>query len=157
MKNLLRKVALCMATLVLVCGLVPAAFAADADHYDIYLETEGGFCDELMVFAYKLGNGYYYLSELPTPTMEGYQFEGWYDDQVGGRKVTQWYQYQGDTTLYAHWRADPTATAATSKPATQDAAPVAPTEVTVQDKVIAWTIVGVTAAAATLVLVLTAQ
>lgn len=156
MKQLLKRLALCVVTLALVCGLTPVAFAAGADYYDIYLETQGGFCDELMVFAYKFGNGYYYLNELPTPTLEGYRFEGWYDDQVGGKKVTQLYNFKGDTTLYAHWRADPTATAAAAGK-TDTTQMLTPVETTVQDKVIAWTIVGVTVAAATLVLVLTNQ
>ncbi len=158
MKQLLKKLTLCIVTLALVCGLTPAAFAADASYYDVYLETEGGVCSEFVVFAYKLGGGYYHLGELPTPEMDGYLFEGWYDDQVGGNKITPLYNFTGNTTIYAHWRADSSAkqTAQTTTKADPELETAA-TEYTTKDKVIAWTVVGVAVGISTLVLVLTAK
>ena len=42
---------------------------------------------------------------LPTPTRALYKFEGWYDAETGGTKVTEKSQVTKDTTLYAYWTA----------------------------------------------------
>ena len=155
MKQLLKKLTLCIVTLALVCGLTPAAFAADATSYDVYLETQGGVCDELVVFAYKLGNGYYLLDDLPAPTLEGYRFLGWYDDQIGGTKVTRIYNFTGDTTLYAHWILDPTAPAQPEKKPEPEVQPQSAVEYTLEDKMIAWAVAGAAVGVSVLILVLT--
>ena len=43
------------------------------------------------------------LSELPTPTRDGYTFDGWYDAKDGGSKVSADKIYTESTTIYAHW------------------------------------------------------
>ena len=116
MKQLWKKLVLCVLTLALCCNLVPMAFAADASYYNVYLEAQGGTCDVMQLYAYKYGSNYR-LTSTPTPTMEGYQFDGWYDDVVGGTKITTRYNFKDDTTISA------TATAAkttTTAPAAAD-------------------------------------
>ena len=102
MKQLWKKLVLCVLTLALCCNLVPMAFAADASYYNVYLEAQGGTCDVMQLYAYKYGSNYR-LTSTPTPTMEGYKFDGWYDDVVGGTKITTRYNFKDDTTIYAHW------------------------------------------------------
>ena len=101
MKQLWKKLVLCVLTLALCCNLVPMAFAADASYYNVYLEAQGGTCDVMQLYAYKYGSNYR-LTSTPTPTMEGYKFDGWYDDVVGGTKITTRYNFKDDTTIYAH-------------------------------------------------------
>lgn len=49
------------------------------------------------------------LSSLPTPTRDGYQFEGWYTESTGGTKVSTATTFTQNTTIYAHWtKADET-------------------------------------------------
>ncbi len=59
------------------------------------------------------------IGELPTPTKDGYTFEGWYD--ADGNKIVSGliYTTPGDTTLTAKWTAKPT------NPNTGDNTPVA--------------------------------
>lgn len=45
------------------------------------------------------------ITELPTPTREGYQFDGWYTAKDGGDRITQIDNISADMTLYAHWTA----------------------------------------------------
>ena len=47
------------------------------------------------------GNGR--VASLPTPTLTGSRFEGWFTAATGGQKVTESTVFQGDTTLYAQW------------------------------------------------------
>ena len=39
----------------------------------------------------------------PVPTYEGYTFEGWYTERVGGEKITELTQDHNGSTFYAHW------------------------------------------------------
>ena len=41
---------------------------------------------------------------LPTPTREGYTFNGWYDATSGGNKATSPYTPAANITLYAQWQ-----------------------------------------------------
>ena len=41
---------------------------------------------------------------FPTPTYEGYTFDGWYTEKVGGNKVELLDMSTKNTTLYAHWK-----------------------------------------------------
>lgn len=46
------------------------------------------------------------MTGLPTPTRDGYTFDGWYTEAEGGTKVTNDTTFTGtdhNTTLYAHW------------------------------------------------------
>lgn len=43
------------------------------------------------------------LASLPTPTREGYTFDGWFDAVTGGTEVTTSTVFTKDTTIYAQW------------------------------------------------------
>ena len=46
------------------------------------------------------------LTTLPkSPTMDGYTFNGWYTEPVGGSRITTATVFTGDTTIYAQWTA----------------------------------------------------
>lgn len=120
MKHFLKRLVVAITTLALLCCITPAAFA-DAAFYTVNLEPMGGVVSEMNLFAYKVGSTYR-LTSLPTPTMEGYTFDGWYDDMVGGSKVTTRTAIKEDnTTLYARWMAkmDGSAAALTTPAAAQ--------------------------------------
>ena len=44
------------------------------------------------------------LTNLPTPTYDGYTFLGWYTEETGGDEVTTDTVFTNDTTIYAHWQ-----------------------------------------------------
>ena len=50
-------------------------------------------------------NDYYDLS--CTPSRSGYTFDGWYTSSSGGSKVSTSNKITKDTTIYAHWTANP--------------------------------------------------
>ena len=85
-----------------------------------HLERQGGIGTPEYVFVYRIktldGTEVYRTSRLPTPTMEGYLFDGWYTDLVGGDKIKPAeYEFQEDgQTLYAHWT--PVSGESTAKP-----------------------------------------
>ena len=63
------------------------------------------------------------LSALPEqPTLEGYTFDGWYTEPVGGTKISTSTGFTGDTTVYAHW------TVKNASSATTPAAPPEPVQ-----------------------------
>ena len=66
----------------------------------IMLDPCGGECDTLYVYATIDGK----ISSLPTPTMDGFRFLGWYDAPEGGNKVTTSTPVLKDITLYAQWK-----------------------------------------------------
>jgi uncharacterized repeat protein (TIGR02543 family) len=43
------------------------------------------------------------LAELPTPTRNGYTFNGWFTAATGGDEVTESRVYSANTTIYAQW------------------------------------------------------
>ena len=43
------------------------------------------------------------LQEMPTPTRSGYVFNGWFDAETGGNKITTDTLFTDDTTIYAQW------------------------------------------------------
>ena len=45
------------------------------------------------------------IGDLPTPTRDGYTFDGWFTAAEGGEKVTTDTVFNGNTTIYAHWTA----------------------------------------------------
>ena len=104
MKQLWKKLVLCVLTLALCCNLVPMAFAADASYYNVYLEAQGGTCDVMQLYAYKYGSNYR-LTSTPPPTMEGYTFNGWFTDIVGGDAIVAGETvFSGEeATVYAQW------------------------------------------------------
>lgn len=66
-------------------------------------------------------NEYKKLASLPNATMEGQVFDGWYSDAEGGFRITTDTEFEGDVTVYAHWRASanpyPSAAPSPEKPA----------------------------------------
>ena len=61
------------------------------------------------------------LTPLPeSPTMDGYTFNGWYTEPVGGSKVTTSTVFTSDATIYAHWTAK-VGTSTVPQPTTQPA------------------------------------
>ena len=66
--------------------------------YTITLDANGGTVssDSLVTENGK-------LAILPTPTRNGYQFDGWYTAKSGGTEITEDTVFEADTTVYAHW------------------------------------------------------
>ena len=98
-------VLLCIAAL---CVLAPAALAAqpldeseNAGKVIIYFETCGG--TGIPVVERTSADGKLY--SLPTPTMEGYTFNGWFTDIVGGDAIVAGEtEFSGEeATVYAQW------------------------------------------------------
>lgn len=125
MKKLARVLTLCLVSLALLCAAVPAAFAASAAEeqeggvYAIGLDPAGGECSTVVVYTSTSGK----LAALPeSPVMEGYTFNGWYTEMVGGSKVSTSTVFAGDTTIYAHW----TVKSGTSAGSTAPVQPAAP-------------------------------
>lgn len=82
----------------------------------VYFETGGG--TGIPVIATTTSSGK--LAELPTPTMSGYTFEGWYTDELEGDKITLNTEFASDATIYARWLPNlkSTASVVPSAPAT---------------------------------------
>ena len=85
-----------LACVLAVCLCTPTAFAAKVI---IYFDANGGICTS----AAERTNADGQLTSLPTATMEGYTFDGWYTERSGGTKITTDTVFSADTTLYAHW------------------------------------------------------
>ena len=43
------------------------------------------------------------LASLPTPTRNGYTFNGWFTSAIGGTEITTGYVFTSNTTIYARW------------------------------------------------------
>ncbi len=67
--------------------------------FTITLDPNGGKVSEKTVKTNSKG----VLSELPDPTREGYQFDGWYDAKTGGKKVEVNTSFTKNITLFARW------------------------------------------------------
>ena len=92
MKKIFRALTLCLVLLSLLCAAVPAAFAAgnkEDAFYTIGLDACGGVSSTVVVTTNLDGK----LTPLPeSPTMDGYTFNGWYTEPVGGSRNSgkQW-------------------------------------------------------------------
>ena len=107
MKRFLKRLMLSVVTLALFCCMTPLAFADDPTYYTVYLEPQGGVGVSTQIFVYKNSSNVYRATNLPSPTLDGYTFDGWYDDMVGGEKITTRYEFKADgQTIYAHWTVD---------------------------------------------------
>ncbi len=124
MKKIFRALTLCLVLLSLLCAAVPAAFAAgnkEDTFYTIGLDACGGVSSTVVVTTNLDGK----LTTLPeSPTMDGYTFNGWYTEPVGGSRITTATVFTGDTTIYAQWTAksssaSPTAPTVTGGPSLQ--------------------------------------
>ena len=71
--------------------------------YTITLNANGGTVDPSVVAADANGK---LKDALPTPTREGYTFDGWFTDPEGGDKVTKDTVFSENATIYAHWTED---------------------------------------------------
>ena len=109
-----------MLAVVLLCMAVPAAFAAgnkEDAFYTIGLDACGGVSSTVVGTTNLDGK----LTTLPeSPTMDGYTFNGWYTEPVGGSKVTTSTVFTSDATIYAHWTAK-VGTSTVPQPTTQPA------------------------------------
>lgn len=87
MKKIFRALTLCLVLLSLLCAAVPAAFAAgnkEDAFYTIGLDACGGVSSTVVVTTNLDGK----LTTLPeSPTMDGYTFNGWYTEPVGGEST----------------------------------------------------------------------
>ena len=105
MKKILKMLVLGLLSAALLCCALPSAFAAedkDSQVYTIGLDAMGGSSSTVAVTTNLSGK----LSALPAqPTLEGYTFDGWYTEPVGGSRVTTATVFTGDTTIYAQWTA----------------------------------------------------
>ena len=103
MKKILKMLVLGLLSAALLCCALPSAFAAedkDSQVYTIGLDAMGGSSSAVAVTTNLSGK----LSALPAqPTLEGYTFDGWYTEPVGGTKISTSTVFTGDTTVYAHW------------------------------------------------------
>lgn len=124
MKQFLKRLMLGVVTLAIFCCVTPLAFADNPNYYTIYLERQGGIGTPEYVFVYRTktsdGTDVYRTSSLPTPTMEGYTFDGWYTDIEGGDEVkpTEYKFKEDGQKLYAHWSVAPSK-ASTTKTETE--------------------------------------
>lgn len=104
-EKIFRALTLCLVLLSLLCAAVPAAFAAgnkEDTFYTIGLDACGGVSSTVVVTTNLDGK----LTTLPeSPTMDGYTFNGWYTEPVGGSRITTATVFTGDTTIYAQWTA----------------------------------------------------
>lgn len=71
--------------------------ATEASH--IVLNGNGGFCPVSSLYTLKDTP-----VSLPEPSRYGYLFDGWYTSASGGGKISGNYPYDGEKTLYAHWK-----------------------------------------------------
>ncbi|SFH99059.1 Listeria/Bacterioides repeat-containing protein [Pseudobutyrivibrio sp. OR37] len=76
-----------------------------ANTYNVTFDSNGGSVTTTTK-SFTSGSGIY---DLPTPTKEGYIFDGWYTEESGGTEVKAGdkYTYAKDITLYAHWLEKP--------------------------------------------------
>ena len=76
-----------------------------ANTYIVTFDPNGGTVSTTSK-SYTYGASIY---DLPTPTKEGYIFNGWYTEEAGGTEVKSGdkYTYAKNITLYAHWTEKP--------------------------------------------------
>ena len=68
--------------------------------YTIKLDANSG---KVSPSSIKVESGQTYLDKLPTPTREGYRFDGWYTTRTGTTKITASTKATASRTVYAHW------------------------------------------------------
>lgn len=78
--------------------------------YTVTFDSNGGSeCDDAYVGRYYNNKSELTYSTLPTSTLDGYSFEGWYTELNGETKVKELNAstVKSDMTLYANWLAGP--------------------------------------------------
>ena len=73
-----------------------------ANTFTITFDANGGVCDTNSADTDAEGK----LTNLPTPTRDGYTFDGWFTKATGGEKVTTSTTFSENATLYAQWSKD---------------------------------------------------
>ena len=87
-------------SLVLCLSLLPATARAAGTTYTVSFDANGGtLTGDSTATTGADGK----LTSLPTPTREGYTFDGWYTAETGGEEITTNYGFSADTTIYARW------------------------------------------------------
>ena len=69
----------------------------------IKLDANGGKVSPASISVTKNST---YLNLLPTPTRDGYTFDGWYTTKTGTTKITSATKAAASRTVYAHWTKD---------------------------------------------------
>ena len=95
-----KLVSLLLVPLLLITLALPVYADGNDQSYLIYFETGGGTGVPIIASTNLEGR----LTSLPSPTMDGYTFEGWYTDELDGDRVTTSTEFTSDGTIYAHWR-----------------------------------------------------
>ena len=72
----------------------------DGKTYTISLDANGG---TVTPTSAETGTDGKLVTDLPTPTRDGYTFNGWYTAADGGQKCSKETVFTTSTTLYAHW------------------------------------------------------
>ena len=96
---------------VLIVGIVPVAHSImgtveaevknDSSVYTITLDPNGGnLTQEYILVSPRKAYGF-----LPTPSLEGLTFAGWFTEPNGGVEITPQtiFKNKSNSTLYAHW------------------------------------------------------
>ena len=101
---------------VVLCAFVFTCQILLVDHFVTVVDgIELSCCQFFFVTLFSLAGSL----AFEQPTLEGYTFDGWYTEPVGGTKISTSTVFTGDTTVYAHW---------TVKNASSATTPAAPTE-----------------------------
>jgi len=74
-----------------------------SSYYTITFNANGGSVSQSSGRTGTTTSSIKYLSSLPTPTRNGYKFDGWFTSASGGSNVTVSYGFSGSVTIYAHW------------------------------------------------------
>ena len=99
--NYKKIISILLVPLLLFSLALPAYADGTGETYLIYCETSGGVGVPVISSTNLEGK----LTSLPIPTMDGYTFNGWYTEPVGGSRITTATVFTGDTTIYAQWTA----------------------------------------------------
>ncbi len=89
-----------------------ARWASKGDAYTVYFQPNGGQVGAISITV--ISGGTY--GALPVPERAGYTFAGWYTQETGGSRITEYttVSLTGDQTLYALWVEDIAAGTGTS-------------------------------------------
>ena len=71
--------------------------------YQITFDPMGGECPVPYQYTVEYEGVPNTLLSYPPAEREGYTFLGWFLEPEGGEPLGDFYPFQGDTTLYAHW------------------------------------------------------
>ena len=70
--------------------------------YTTTLNANGGVCGTKEITSTKDSA----IGTLPTPTLNGYIFDGWYSAPYGGNRISSTDKVIGNGTIHAHWKHD---------------------------------------------------